>query len=66
MRSCIAALILFAEDIRGETVEENVITKPDLIKTGLSDFHQTCQEKIREAQKAPGKKKTCAQEIREY
>ena len=41
MRSCIAALILFAEDIRGETVEENVITKPDLTKTGLSEAEGT-------------------------
>ena len=41
MCSCIAALILFAEDIRGETVEENVITKPDLTKTGLSEAERT-------------------------
>ena len=41
MRSCIAALILFVEYIRGKTVEDNVITKPDLTKTGLAEGERT-------------------------
>lgn len=41
MRSCIAALILFAKHIRGETVEDNEIRRPDLTKTGLSEAEGT-------------------------
>ena len=42
---CIAALIMFVEYIRGETVEENVITKPDLTKTGLSGEEGTTDDR---------------------
>ena len=36
---------MFVEYIRGETVEENVITKPDLTKTGLSGEEGTTDDR---------------------
>lgn len=40
---CIAAFILLAENLRGETVEESMITKTDLTKTGLPEAEGTTE-----------------------